>query len=133
MEREEVERLLRVWQGRLHLDAWDLRVEWVTKWKEAGDALAQVESISLYDQAWVIFDTKILTKTDADAEKTVIHELVHLVDRGRSETVKQIEGSLPTRVYELFARVEELQTEGVVDKIATILYEVTRPTALTTP
>lgn len=126
MTRKELETLLAEWKSRLHLDAWDFRVKWESKWAQAGDAIASVEIESMYDQAWITFDTKVLTKSNADAEKTVIHELLHVLDRDRTVILAEIEPSLHPDTFRLFSRVEYLQTEAVIDRLATIIYELTR-------
>jgi hypothetical protein len=120
MTRQEIEARFRVWQQTLHLERWEITLQWEAAIEEAA---AEVTWDGLYDNATIKLSQCLLEKSTSYVEKTIIHELLHLHDRSRSEMLAEIEGSLAPDTFRLFGRVVYLLTEEMVDRLATILYE----------
>lgn len=119
--RREIEGHVEYWQKKLQLDHYKLEI----KWKSLEDAVAETLPEGVYDDATITFDDERLLKRDsAYIERTVIHELLHLLDRDRDKIFEQIEGSLAPDTYRLFKDTMEQMTEVIIDKLATILYEL---------
>jgi hypothetical protein len=111
------------WQPLLHLERWKLTI----KWSEIDGGAAEVAPEGMYEAAYIKFNAAELEgKTDEYIERTVVHELVHLLDRDRQEVMAQVENNLSPDTFKLFENVNSQMTESFVDRIATILYELER-------
>lgn len=113
------------------LEYWILALGLETKWEinvEYGgidEAYAETKTHHQYDTAKMKFDlTKLKDESDSFIERTVIHELLHILDRDRDQLISQIETHLNPEVYKLFENVIEQSTENFIDRLATILYNV---------
>ncbi len=124
MTQQEIESLFREWQTRLKLNHWNIRVMWQTVWAAPNDPIAESEPDSMYDYAKVRLDTELEHRTRDFVEKTLIHELLHLHDRDRSNVLAQVEHCLNPDAFKLWEKIEYEMTEGFIDRMATILWEV---------
>lgn len=122
MTRQQMETLTRQWQRRLRLSNWEITIDWDEQCPE--DADAATSWADTYDFATMKFSPKHVGWTDAYAERTVIHELIHLHDRDRLEVFEEIETCLSPDVYRIFSGVMTRHTEGLVDRLATCFYEL---------
>src|SRR4051794_24667604 len=95
----QIESLLDKWQALLHLERWNLTI----KWSDVEDGDAEVAPQGMYKVATIKFSKSELEGKDAEyVERTVIHELVHLLDRDRQEVMSQVENNLSADTYKLF-------------------------------
>jgi predicted metal-dependent hydrolase len=118
---KKIEEFIDYWKEALLLGNWEFDVKIV----EIEDNHAEVTPESMYDYATLRFNpVKLEKKSDEFVEKTVIHELLHLLDRDRSAMFAEIENNLSPEVFKLYERVVYQQTEAMVDRLATILYRL---------
>lgn len=119
--RKKITAFVEEWQAILRLDYWQITL----KWEAIEDSVAEASPEDMYDAAVIKFDdAKLATRTDDYVEKTVIHELLHLIDRDRKMLFEEIEDSLAADTWRLFDRVVYQQTEAQIDRLASILYEL---------
>jgi len=119
--RKAVENHIDYWKRALHLEHYTLEV----KWQSLEEASAETLIDGMYDEATIKFDDERLSKRTSDyIERTVIHELLHIIDRDRDKIIEQLEGSLAPDSWRLFKDVMEQMTEVVIDRVATVMYEL---------
>lgn len=117
--RQKVQEYLDYWIHVLGLSSWELTIEY----GEIDGAYAETKPHDQYDSAKLKFNLdKLKGETDSFIERTIIHELLHILDRDRDELIGQIEHHLSPEVYKLYENVIEKSTENFIDKLATILY-----------
>ena len=134
MTAKQLEGLVRLWQGRLGLEAWDLEVE-IARVSEG--ARAETFRSTTYQEAHVRFAPWVIGQgerpsedsgtspldftTPERLERLVVHELLHLVTRDVRGVIADLEGDLHRDVY---AKVEErwqFAEEQAVDRLAAAL------------
>ncbi|SRR6266404_6373538 len=129
MTRRALEKAVRLWQGRLGLEGWDLAVSWgkdpVTGEGCSEDADATTWRSNTYDRAVVYPSPDKFPNWTADfAHKVIVHELLHLVTRDVDRTVASIEGQVHPDVYRMIDKRYDHEIEGVVDRLAVRLVEI---------
>lgn len=121
MTRHQIETAVRVWQTRLKLDHWDIRVDWDNP--SGGGDVASSEIQDLYDSVTLRFDSRHGDWKVPYGTQTVIHELLHLHERDLAEAVKSVKPLIGLPAYEVFWQRYDHEREGLIDRVATILYE----------
>lgn len=122
MTKGQVERLVRVWQGRLGLERWDVKVDWSKPC--ADDRVAEVEKSSYYDTGTLRWEPGWSKWTAEYAEATVVHELLHLCHRDVDESFADLEGQLQRDAWILSERRYRQAMEGFIDRTASRLVEI---------
>jgi hypothetical protein len=115
--RDDIEYILSVWQGRLNLTHWVVKVDW-------DEPLEDVEANIMwgsYDQATVRFNTAHDKWSRRYTNETVVHELLHLVLRDLQNGVESAEAALSASAYRLFENRFQHELEGVVERLALLL------------
>lgn len=121
LTREDIASLVDVWQERLRLTHWEIRIDWENEPGE--DELANV-NWSFYDVATLRFAATYPMWSRREANWTVVHELMHIVMRDLQEGVESAERVLPASAYRLFDARFQHELEGVVDRTAALLIEL---------
>lgn len=117
-----MERCVRVWQGRLGLSAWDVRVDWD---EPAGpDANAETRYLNDYDRATVRFAPDVSGWSPEFLNRIVVHELLHLHLRDVDRVVADVDGFLHRDVFSQVEKRYEHESEGLVDRLAYRLVEI---------
>lgn len=117
MTKAALERLVRVWQGRLDLSHWRVVVDWDTPASEG--AHATVERHNDYDKATIRFPRDEWSRWSREfAAETVVHELIHLHMREVDRVVADIDGQLHRDAAILFDRRYEHESEAFVDRLS---------------
>lgn len=124
MTRRRIEQLVKTWQRRLKLDHWDVEVDW-TKPPSEG-AFATCWRFNQYDRANLYIDPGFGSWSESFAERTIVHELLHLIARDLDRAIADVESFLAPESYMALDKRYEHEIEGVVDRLATILVEVSR-------
>lgn len=121
MSKRELERIVRLWQTRLGLDAWDIRVDWDKPAREGCDATTWRSTD--YDRAILYFDTPTwptwAEKRGLDfVHRIVVHELLHLLVRDLDELVDSLNGQLHRDVFAVTENRYDHEIEGLVDRLS---------------
>jgi hypothetical protein len=120
--RKQVERTLRVWQTRLGLQTWDIKIDWE---KSAGDDInASTYRLNTYDRATLCFDTAYVNWSKEFLNQTVVHELLHLVTRDLDRVFADFEISAHPEAYRVLDKRYDHEIEGVVDRLANRIVEI---------
>lgn len=118
MTKSALERLVRLWQGRLGLERWKIDVKVSS---EPIGGFADVQASSQYEFATVTFAAGI---ADEVVEQTVVHELLHLLLRDTDALVEDARSQLhPQASVQVEKRYEYVQ-EGFVDRLAARIVEI---------
>jgi hypothetical protein len=125
MTREELQRILSVWQQRLHLDHWDLTIRWDREVSEDNEAEIRVHD--WYDQASISFHKEFEKWDERHANTTVVHELLHCFERDSKTAVEAMVNVTTSKVYELAWSRYVAGAEKWVDRLAAILVELAGP------
>ena len=123
LSRDELERILAVWQHRLRLDHWRIEIAW-DRPLDDDDAEGEVQCAEHCDSATVRLATGCTGWTRARASAVVVHELVHVVCRDMDALVDAAKLAMGDQTHVLFADRYEHETEGVVERLATVLAEL---------
>jgi hypothetical protein len=126
LDRDELERILTVWQQRLRLDHWDIRIDWTV---EPDDGhVAQIKAWDVYDYATVRFnqtpDKGISAWSRLVANRNVAHELLHLVMRDVDYVCETGELVLAASVWKVFEANFDNTMEQAVDRLASVLVDL---------
>lgn len=117
-----MERCVRVWQGRLGLSAWDVRVDWDEPASE--EANATMQYLHDYDRSTVRFGEDVLGWERVFLNRIVVHELLHLHLRDVDRVVADLDGLLHRDVQDQVSKRYEHELEGLVDRLACRLVEI---------
>jgi hypothetical protein len=120
MTAKQLQKLVRVWQGRLGLQAWDIKVSFVpTSFCScAEDAEATTWRQNDYDRA-VIFPNTDWTSWDDDRlSRLMVHELMHLVTRDLDRVIASVEEQVHPDAWRMVNTRYDHEIEGVVDRLA---------------
>lgn len=122
MTRRQIEKLVYRWQRKLKLDHWEIEI----KWSEAPTpgSYATTWRMNQYDRAEIYVSPEFTTWTADFAERTMVHELLHLVTRDLDRVLGDAEGFLPKTAFRWIDKRYEHEVEGVIDRLATVLVEV---------
>lgn len=124
MTRKEVERILAVWKKRLGLDCWDIKIRWeIDIEPDTGEvAEAEIRVHPDYEQASIrVNRDKFPTWSDEHANATVVHELLHVFERGSNLAVQSAGLLMTDAAYRLLWDRYEHESEGWVDRLAFVL------------
>lgn len=133
MSTAEIERIVEVWQGRLGLAGWDVRVRWEMPCARGCDA--EIKIANDYEQASIRIQqdedpdsdpqTRPFTNWTTDyANYTVVHELLHIFEHQTKRAVGSLEGVIPSGVYDVFSAWYDHGAENWVDRLARVLVDV---------
>ncbi len=126
MTAKQLEDLVRLWQGRLGLEAWRLHIEIA----DLGDTtyFARSEPAKTGDEARLTFPpwvlgrgqrpTNVLPAFEGELEATVVHELLHLVLRDLDWAMEMLEGQLHRDLDSVFKASLNQTTERTIDRLA---------------
>lgn len=116
--RDELARVLAVWQQRLRLDHWRIEISW-TETIADDEANAEIRMEEDYDSAKIVLAGGFAAWSAEWANKVVVHELLHLVFRDLEEHVKAAKTfSVSPTAFDLFIDRYNHECEGVVDRLA---------------
>jgi len=123
---KQLEGLVRLWQGRLGLEAWRLHIE-VADLDEA-TYYASTAPAKTGDEARLIFapwvlgrgqrPTNVLPAFEGEIEATIVHELLHLVLRDLDWAIEMLEGQLHRDLDSVFKTSLNQTTERTIDRLA---------------
>lgn len=118
-----LERVLATWVGRLRLSHWDIKIDWT---KTAGDDNhAEVDTEEDYDLAVIRVHLEGFREwSQRFANETIVHELVHVMQRDLNLAARAIEKRVHPAVFEMHADRWLHEWEGAVDRTATVLVEL---------
>ena len=122
MTRPQIDKLVAKWQRRLKLDHWDIKVDWSKPAKD--ESFATTWRMNSYDRAEIYFDPAFTTWDAVFTEKTIVHELLHLVTRDLDRVLGDVDGMIHPEAFRAVDKRYEHEIEGVVDRLAAILVEV---------
>lgn len=122
MSQRELEAFVRLWQRRLGLERWELKIEWD---KPAGDDFAaQIFCSMSYDSARIRFESEWSKWTRDEAQKIVVHELLHALHRDVDTAVESIDGQIHRDAQTVFDRQYKHALEGMIERLALRIVEV---------
>ena len=122
MTKAGIERLVRVWTGRLGLERWKIDVDFTKPCGE--DNIAEAERSGFYDRATIRFEPGWAKWTPEYAEATLVHELLHLLHRDTDQAFDDIEGQLQRDAWIMAERRYRQAMEGFIERMACRLVEI---------
>lgn len=128
LTREQVEDKLAIWQQRLDLLHWDIRLDFDEE-PEEDNALAEIACHQQYDRAVILFaqgwrewDPKSIGNARHSLDYLLAHELVHAKMRDLDQSVlNDLDGMIHPDAYRVFTEVFHRNRERVVDGMAVAL------------
>lgn len=124
---EEVGVRGRFWQSILGLSSWDITCELASNADvENGEAYAKVETSEQYETAHITFAKQALKQDDEHLDITIVHELLHVMDRDFQAARNIVADQLSPAVEDLWERRMRFEMEGVIEKQARIIVEFVR-------
>lgn len=121
MTARQFERIVRVWQKRFRLEAWDIKVDF------ADEELTNEASVWKHDQyanATIRLNGEWVEWSDYHANYIVAHELLHIVNRDRDVAARRARGQLDYSAQDAYAEWYRTADEGAVDRLAEIFVEI---------
>lgn len=120
LARDDIERIVRVWQQRLRLDLWEIRIDWTRETEH----VAEVKPWSMYDYATLAISPRFTEWSLLLANRNIVHELLHLAMRDVDAAVETAEKVMPASAFKVFEANVENADEAMVDRLATVLVEL---------
>lgn len=124
MNQKTIDDLVEWWKPRLGLTHWDISVVWGTEladyWQDApANAHASIWRSKAYDEAKLYVNPKDYKDWSMkDANRHIVHELLHLIMREVEFVGDQADGYLNKEVAEMFDISFHHAIEGAVDRLA---------------
>lgn len=126
MTQATVERLVKKWQAKLGLDHWEIGIDWDAQCDQ--EAFMSITRMKSYDRATIEVSPDWGKWSDAETEQRVVHELLHLVLREIDTIVfDHLDGHLSPAEHDIINSAYRHHSEGVVDRLATVLAREQRP------
>lgn len=133
MTKERIEEIVRVWQSRLQLGHWDIKIRWEMPVELTIDA--EIKISDDYEQASIRIQQltdpssdpptySFVTWDDYAANRTIVHELLHIFEKQTRRSIESAEPVLPKTAYELMWAWYCHGSENWVDRLAIILVEL---------
>lgn len=122
MTKAQVERIVRLWQGRLGLERWDVKVDWSKPC--ADENVAEAERSQFYDSATLRLEPGWSKWTADYAEQAMVHELLHLCHRDTDQAFYDVDGQLQRDAWVMAERRYRQSMEGFIDRLASRLVEL---------
>jgi hypothetical protein len=128
---DEVERIVAVWQARLGLSHWDIKVRWEKQVDDGHDATIVISED--YDQASVRIQQKddpesntrpFSAWSEREANVVIVHELLHVFEIETRRPALALANVLSKTSYEMFWSWYEHGAENWVDRLSIILVDV---------
>jgi hypothetical protein len=116
----ELKRILRVWQERLRLLHWEITVTFDVDTIDLGEAMCS----EAYDEATIRFNRNFRTWSRESANRTVVHELLHVLMRDRTAAVESSKTLLSDDSYRMLIDRHQFEDEGVVERLAAVIVEL---------
>lgn len=123
MSRRELARILRVWQNRLNLDHWTVKLTFDAQ----GDDLGECVCSDAYDEATVKLNAGYTRWARDEANRTIVHELLHVLTRDRTAAVESARPLMAAAGYRAFIDRHTFEDEGCVERLAAILVDLGGP------
>lgn len=127
LTRADIEHIVTVWRERLYLAHWQIVFVWEKPLEQddpLGEALAEIDRYEEYDYGFLRVGRNFQTWSREDANKTLVHELMHLATRDLEWAADAVERVLHPDAYKLHAARMKHETEAHVDRLATILVDL---------
>lgn len=122
MSKGELRRIVRVWQGRLGADQWELEVDFSEPSRDGTDASTWRSND--YDRATMRFGDGWEKWSVEFANRIAVHELLHLgtreVDRVVDDVTDQMHREAATQIERRYLH----EVEGFVDRLACRLVDL---------
>jgi hypothetical protein len=125
MTKRQMESLVNKWCYALGVERWDVKIVWAVK-PETYGVQAEINTNEQYDRAEVRFNEGWPLWDEARAEKTIIHELLHILHNRIDNAVEKITAEVPTAATSLAESWYTVALESYIDRMSLRLYEVTR-------
>lgn len=129
--REQVEDKLTLWQQRLDLLHWDIRLDFETEPEDAA-TLAEITCHPQFDRATIIFnpgwrDWKVdqaIGELEVSLDYLLAHELVHPLMRDLDQlAMSDLDGMIHPDAYRVFGEGYHRKREHLVDRLARCLLD----------
>lgn len=131
MTKEGIEEIVAVWQGRLRLQNWHIKVRWEKEVEFGADAEIKISddyeqaSIRIQQGADAATGTESFeTWSDWYANKTIVHELLHIFEKQTGRAAETTQNTMSNQCYELFWAWYSHGAENWVDRLAVILVDL---------
>ena len=132
-EKEELERILSVWQKRLKLDHWDIKIRWDKSCPTGAEAECKISND--YEQASIRIQqvddpttdppTRPFTAwTDYDTNLNIVHELLHCFEKETRHAIEAAGPVTPNSAYEVLYAWYVHGAENWVDRLSIILVDL---------
>jgi len=123
MTRTELERILAVWQDRLRLGHWSIKIVWDREISDENEAEIRVHD--WYEQASIGVSKKFEQWDSRHANTTIVHELLHCFERDCKAAVEAMANVSGQAVYELLWSRYLAGAEAWIDRLAIVLVDLT--------
>lgn len=121
LTKAQVEKIVRVWQGRLGLERWKIEVEFSNN---PADFYAEANPSVQYESCTLVFSPGWSELTVELVDQTVVHELLHLLHRDVDTAVEAARSQLHPQASGQIEKRYEHAMEGFIDRLATRLVEL---------
>lgn len=120
MTKKQLERMTRIWQTRLGLQAWDVRLSFApTAFARCeDDADATTWRQNDYDRALIFPHSDWASWDDDRLNRLIVHELLHLVTRDLDRVIASVEEQIHADAWRMIDKRYDHEIEGVVDRLA---------------
>ena len=120
MTKRRLRAIVNEWQRRLRLQNWEITLHW----GGLTDDYALIKVSADYENANLRFRQDFPGWTEEFANETVVHELLHIFERGVAQATESLEEVLEPTAYKLFAHRYSHEAENWVDRLSIILVDI---------
>lgn len=112
------------WLKILHLEHWQVKIKWDACLPKDENSEAEIDAGDQYLFASLRLSTDWPYWTEEWADRTILHELLHIFDRERDVAAKSVEDLLKDDAFTIYWKRYEHERENAVDVMAEIIYEL---------
>lgn len=121
MTRDELEAILRLWQGRLGLERWQITIDWE---KPSDDYEAHVQIRGDYEEAEISLCATWHEWNTRNAHGTIVHELLHCLHTDCDKVLRSIDGQLHRDAWDAVDDRYRHELERLIERLAWRLVEL---------
>lgn len=117
-----LERVLATWVVRLRLTHWEIDIVWGAKALDGEEANVSVDDN--YDVAHIKVSSSFTRWSKREANVTIVHELVHVMQRGIDCAVNGLEARMKTETWDVWLDRYDHEKEGLTERTAQALVDL---------
>lgn len=120
---DQFEAMVETWASRLRLNHWQIALDWDVV-LDPNDAWAEVKPSKHFDDATIRLASNCATWTQDFANRTIVHELLHLHFRDLEQAMESLADHMAPATFDIWKDRAVHENEGMIDRMAALLVDL---------